>query len=56
MPKRFTIERRIVCAMCSGAKHTFKHDPDGLRLYVLHMDLVHRVTITKAEKDEIANA
>lgn len=51
----WSVERRIVCAMCSGAKHTFKHDPEGLRLYVLHMALVHRVTISHAEKCEIAN-
>jgi len=50
------IERRIVCRHCSGAKHTFKHDPDGLRLFILHLDLVHRVTITQAEKNEITNA
>ncbi len=55
MTKPYVIERRIVCVVCSGAKNTFQHSPDGLRLYVLHMDLVHKITVTKAQKDEITN-
>lgn len=55
VPKNFSIERRIVCRLCSGAKHTFQHSAEGLRLYTLHMDLVHRVHLSTAEKTEIAN-
>lgn len=51
-----TIEFRIVCKHCSGAKHTFTNTPDGLKLFVAHLDLVHRVTMTRQEKDMITNA
>lgn len=53
--KLWKVEQRIVCQMCSGGKHTFKHNPDGLRLFTLHMDLVHRMTLDQYDKEDIAN-
>jgi hypothetical protein len=52
----YVIERRIVCRHCSGAKHTFAHTPDGLSLFGHHLELVHRLTLTKHMKDAITNA
>lgn len=50
-----TIELRIVCNHCSGAKHTFPARPDGLSLFKHHLELVHRVTMTDHEKNRITN-
>lgn len=56
MTKPYVIERRIVCTLCSGAKHTFPHTPDGLTLFAIHLDIIHRVTMSQAERNGVTNA